>query len=114
MKKFYNFNSEWESEDKQIEFLDLLFEKCNNAEFKKIEFYNNVNFNKIELSITDFKDKKFTEFLKDQIDCIVAKNGIEFTLDDFGNLTEVRLLGSNFSRDNGKNWETEEEVYKIN
>lgn len=46
MKKFYNFDSEWESEDKQIEFLDLLFKKCDNVKFKKIEFYNNVNFNK--------------------------------------------------------------------
>lgn len=105
MKKFYNFDSEWESEDKQIEFLDLLFEKCNNVKFKKIE-----------ISTTDNKGVKlnFADLLKDRLDCIVAKNGIEFTLDDFGNLTEVRLLGSNFSRDNGKTWETEEEVYKIN
>lgn len=105
MEKFYNFDAEWESEDKQIEFLDLLFSKCENVDFKKIEI-STTNGEGVKLN--------FADLLKDRLECIVAKNGIEFTLDDFGNLTEVKLLGSNFSRDNGKTWEMEEEVYKIN
>lgn len=109
MKEYYSLSDEWIN--KTDDFWELFCNFANKIESKKILYSD--NFDKKIINLSDYEIPiSFADFIQNEIDSKTNKNGIKFYVKS-NQLQKVELLGSRFSRDNGKTWELEYDIYEI-